>query len=56
MFKIKNLLKKRKNHIFLTTHEGEFRKLFQLTDDKIKDSLNASNITNSILIINYSSL
>jgi len=43
-------LKNRKAETVLTPHRGEFKRVFHCSDDKIKDSLQASKQTNSIIL------
>ena len=43
-------LKNRKAETILTPHEGEFKKIFIKSNDKIKDSITASKRTNSIIL------
>ena len=44
------LLKNRKAETILTPHEGEFKKVFNITGNKIEDALLASRETNSVVI------
>jgi len=44
------LLKNRKAKTILTPHEGEFKKVFNITDNKIEDALLASRETNAVVV------
>ena len=45
-----SLLKKRTSNTILTPHYGEFKKIFKISDNKIKDTKNAAIKTNSIVL------
>ena len=44
------MLKNREAKTILTPHEGEFRKVFKITDNKIEDALLASKETNAVIV------
>ena len=45
-----DLLRKRNAKSILTPHEGEFRKIFNITDNKIADALEVSRMTNAVIV------
>ena len=45
-----NALSKREAATILTPHKGEFERIFNITNDKIHDCINASKQTNSIIL------
>lgn len=44
------LLNKRKNQTIMTPHEGEFKRIFKKTNNKVNDCLQASKESNSIIV------
>ena len=45
-----SLLKKRKYPVIMTPHEGEFKRIYKITGDKIKDSIKAAMASNSYIV------